>query len=121
MFLDESVFFMVVELSTKANINLIFGPRRDEVTGGRRKLCNEERHNVYSSTNIIKMMKLRTVRLACHIAWMGKGRIRTENRWENQKQGGTMKTYIGGRIVFKYILNRMEWIDLAQQGPVGLL
>jgi hypothetical protein len=26
----------------------IFGPKRDEVTGGRRKLHNEELHNLYS-------------------------------------------------------------------------
>jgi hypothetical protein len=35
----------------------IFGPRRDEVTGDWRKLHNEELHNVYSSPNIIRMIK----------------------------------------------------------------
>jgi hypothetical protein len=35
----------------------IFGPKRDEVTGGRRKLHNEELHNFYSSPNVIRMMK----------------------------------------------------------------
>jgi hypothetical protein len=35
----------------------IFGPKRDEVTGGWRKLHNEELHNLYSSPNIIRMMK----------------------------------------------------------------
>jgi hypothetical protein len=37
----------------------IFGPKRDEVTGGWRKLHNEELHNLYSSANIIKMIKSR--------------------------------------------------------------
>jgi hypothetical protein len=37
----------------------IFGPRRDEVTGGWRKLLNEEFHNLYSSPSIIRMIKSR--------------------------------------------------------------
>jgi hypothetical protein len=32
-----------------------FGPKRDEVTGGWRKLHNEELHNLYTSPNIIRM------------------------------------------------------------------
>jgi PAS domain-containing protein len=35
----------------------IFGLKRDEVTGDRRKLYNEEIHNMYYSPNIIRMMK----------------------------------------------------------------
>jgi hypothetical protein len=35
----------------------IFGPKRDEVTGGWRKLHNEELHNLYSSPSIIRMVK----------------------------------------------------------------
>jgi hypothetical protein len=35
----------------------IFGPRRDEVTGGWRKLHNEELHNLYSSRSIIRIVK----------------------------------------------------------------
>jgi hypothetical protein len=35
----------------------IFGPKRNEVTRGCGKLHNEEHHNLYSSRNIIKMMK----------------------------------------------------------------
>jgi hypothetical protein len=34
----------------------IFGPKRDEITGGWRKLHNEELHNLYSPS-IIRMMK----------------------------------------------------------------
>jgi hypothetical protein len=37
----------------------IFGPKRDEVTGGCRKLRNEELHNLYSSPSIIRMIKSR--------------------------------------------------------------
>jgi hypothetical protein len=40
----------------------IFGPKRDEVTGGWRKLHNEELHNLYSSPSIITMIKSRRMR-----------------------------------------------------------
>jgi hypothetical protein len=42
----------------------IFGPKRDHVTGDWRKLHNEEIHNMYSSPNIIKIMKSRVNGLA---------------------------------------------------------
>jgi hypothetical protein len=35
----------------------LFGPKRDEVTGGWSKLHNEELHNLYSSPSIIRMIK----------------------------------------------------------------
>jgi hypothetical protein len=37
----------------------IFAPKRDEMTGGWRKLHNEKLHNLYSSPNIIRMIKSR--------------------------------------------------------------
>jgi hypothetical protein len=46
----------------------IFGPKRDEVTGGWRELHNEELHNFYSSPSIIRMIKSRRMRLAGHVA-----------------------------------------------------
>jgi hypothetical protein len=49
----------------------IFEPERDEVTGGWRKLHNEELHNLYSSPSIIKMTKSRRVRWAENVAHMG--------------------------------------------------
>jgi hypothetical protein len=36
----------------------IFGPKRDEVTGEWRKLHNEELHDLYSSPNIIRIIKV---------------------------------------------------------------
>jgi hypothetical protein len=41
----------------------IFGPKRDEVTGGWRKLCNEELRN--SSPGIIRLIKSRRMGMAC--------------------------------------------------------
>jgi hypothetical protein len=49
----------------------IFGPKRDEVTGGWRKLHNEELHNLYSSPSIIRIIKSRTMKWAGHVARMG--------------------------------------------------
>jgi hypothetical protein len=37
----------------------MFGTEGDEVTGGWRKLRNEELHNLYFSTNIIRMIRSR--------------------------------------------------------------
>jgi hypothetical protein len=51
----------------------IFGPKRDEVMGGWRKLQNEL-HNLYSSPSIIRMIKSRRMRWAGHVARMGEKR-----------------------------------------------
>ena len=55
----------------KRVLRRIFGPKRDEVTGGWRKLHNEELNNLYSSPNIIRVIKLRRMRWAGHVARMG--------------------------------------------------
>jgi hypothetical protein len=48
----------------------IFGLKRDEVTRGWRKVHSEELHNLYSSPNIIGMIKSRRMRWARHVAQM---------------------------------------------------
>jgi hypothetical protein len=52
----------------------IFGPKRDEVTGGWRKLHNEELHGLYSSPSIVRVIKARRMRWAGHVARMGEVR-----------------------------------------------
>jgi hypothetical protein len=52
----------------------IFGPKRDEVTGGWRKLHNEELHSSYSSPSIVRVIKARRMRWAGHVARMGEVR-----------------------------------------------
>jgi hypothetical protein len=52
----------------------IFGPKRDGVTGGWRKLHNEELHSFNSSPSIIRIIKLRRMRRAVHVARMGEKR-----------------------------------------------
>jgi hypothetical protein len=51
----------------------IFGPSRDEVTGGWRKLNNEELRDFYCSPSIIRITKL-PMRWAGHVARMGENR-----------------------------------------------
>jgi hypothetical protein len=48
----------------------IFGLKRDEVAGDLRKLHNEELHNLYSSPNIIRIIKSRRMRWAGHVPRM---------------------------------------------------
>jgi hypothetical protein len=48
----------------------IFVPKRDGVTGGCRKLHNEELHNLYSSPTIIRIKKSKRIRWAGHVARM---------------------------------------------------
>jgi hypothetical protein len=49
----------------------IFGPKRDGVTGGWRKLHNEELHNLYSSPSKTRIIKSRGMRWVGHVARMG--------------------------------------------------
>jgi len=52
----------------------IFGPRRDKVTGEWRRLHNEGLNDLYSSTNIVQVIKSRRMRWAGHVARMGEDR-----------------------------------------------
>jgi hypothetical protein len=55
----------------------IFGPNWDEVTGEWRRLHNKELYAVYSSQNIIWVIKSRRLRWAWHVARMGREEIHT--------------------------------------------
>jgi hypothetical protein len=52
----------------------IFGPKRDEATGEWRRLRNEERNDLYSSPNTIRVIKSRRMRWAGRVARMGEKR-----------------------------------------------
>ena len=98
----------------------IFSPKRDEVTGEWRKLYNEELNDLYSSPNIVQMIKLRRIRLAGHVVYMGEGRgmysvlvgkaelkrplERHRHRWEDNSKMCLQEVGCGG----------MDWIELAQ-------
>jgi len=52
-------------------LRTVFGPRRDEVTGEWRRLHNEELNDLYSSPNIVRVIKSRRMRWTGHVARMG--------------------------------------------------
>ena len=97
----------------------IFGPKRDEVAGEWRRLHNRELYNLYSSTNIIWVIKSRRMRWVGQVARMGnKKRVyrvwvgrperrrplgRPRRRWEDN-----IKMYL------QEVGWGMYWIDLAQ-------
>ena len=55
-------------------VRRVFGPKRDGVTGEWRKLHNEKLNDLYSSPNIVRVLKSRRVRWAGHVAHMEEGR-----------------------------------------------
>jgi hypothetical protein len=61
-----------------------FGPKRDEVTGGCRKLHNEELNNLYSLPN--RMTKSRRMRWSGHVARMGRRGMHIGYWWESQNE-----------------------------------
>jgi hypothetical protein len=92
----------------------IFGPTADGVTEDWRKLHNEELHNLYSSPNIIRMMKSRSMRLAGHVARIGA----TRNAYRilvgkpEGKRPSPMGRCVGNRPT-KMDLREIGWVDMG--------
>ena len=70
----------------------IFGPRRDEVTGEWRRLLNEELNDLYSSPNIVRVIKSRRMRWAGHMARVGEERGCIGSWWGNRREKTTGET-----------------------------
>jgi hypothetical protein len=64
----------------------IFGPKRDGVTGGLRKLHKEELHKLYSSPSIIRIIKSRRMRWVGHVARRGIRAMHICYWWEIGKE-----------------------------------
>jgi len=63
-----------LRVSENRALRKIFEPRRDEVTGEWRRLHNEELNDLYSSPNIVRVIKSRRMSWAGHVACMGEER-----------------------------------------------
>ena len=88
---DEGTTFLCCLLSDRVDVKLgrwhwgrnmgwgcwgeYLGPKRDGVTGEWRKLHNEELNDLYSSLNIVRVITLRRMRWAGHVARMEEGRV----------------------------------------------
>jgi hypothetical protein len=51
----------IVKVCESGVLRRIFGPKRDEVAGGWRKLHNEALYNLYSSPSTVKVIKTRKI------------------------------------------------------------
>jgi hypothetical protein len=49
----------------------MFGPKSEKVTGGWRKLHNKELHNFYSPSDMIRVIRSRSMRYTGHVPFMG--------------------------------------------------
>jgi hypothetical protein len=72
----------------KRLLSRIFGPKRDEVAGERKKLYNEELHDLYSSSSIIRLMKSRRCDRRGMYHEFGRRGTRIGCWWESQNDRG---------------------------------
>jgi hypothetical protein len=98
----------------------IFGPRRDGVMGGWRKLHNDELHNMYSSPSIMRIVKSRRMRWAGNVARMGAKknvyRLLVGKPEGKRPLGRPRRRWIDNikMDLSEIRLSAVEWIGLAQ-------
>jgi len=95
----------------------IFGPRSDEVTGELRRLHNEELNDLYTSPNIVRVIKSRRMRWAGHVALMGEERGCVGSCWGNRREGDHWGDLgVDGWIILGWISRRWDvdiWTGLG--------
>jgi len=95
----------------------IFGPRKDEVTGEWSKIHNEELNDLYSSTNIVRVITSRRMRWAGHVARMGEERGCIGSWWGNWRERDHWRDLgVDGWIILGWISRRWDvgiWTGLG--------
>jgi hypothetical protein len=102
----------------------IFGPKKEE-DGSWRKLHNDELHDLYSSPNIVRVIKSRRMRLAGRVARMEEGRGvysvlverpegkrplgRPRRRWEDNIKMDLREIGIDGENWILLAQDRIQW------------
>ena len=89
----------------------IFGPKRDRVTGEWRKLHNEELNDLWSSPNIVRVIKSRRMRWAGHVARMEEGRGVHKvlmGKPEGKRPLGAQD--VDGKIILRWIFRKWEGV-----------
>jgi len=97
----------------------IFEPRRDGVMGEGRRLQNEEVNDLYSSPNIVRVIKSRRMRWAGHVARMGEERgmyrILVGKPEGRRPLGRPRRRWADIRMDLQEVgCEYMDWIGLAQ-------
>jgi hypothetical protein len=90
----------------KRVLRVIFEPKRKE-DGSWRKLHNDELHSLYSSPNIVRVIKSRRIRWAGHVTGFGLGRPR--RRWENNVKMDLREIGIDGENWIQLAQDRVQW------------
>jgi hypothetical protein len=88
----------------------------DEATVEWRRLHNEKLNDLYSSPNIIRVIKLRRMRWAGHVASIGKKEVYTGFWWGDLREGDNLgDTGVDLRIILKWIFKKCDgaWTGLS--------
>ena len=87
----------------------VFGNKRDEVTGKWRKLHNEDLNGLYSSPNIIRVIKSRRMRWAVYVARMGTVEVYTGFWCGNLRKTDHLEDPgVDGRIILRWIFRMWD-------------
>ena len=85
----------------------IFGPKRNYVTGEWRRVRHEELYDLYSTSDVIRMIKSKMMILVGHVASVMERRMRAVFWWVNLREMDYLEDIgVGRRIIFKWLFKK---------------